>query len=304
MRSDVRVNMFRANADFPPHAAKRLAMQSGPAATDDTVASLSKPCCTLHAEHGQRRLAVRQLTTFSPGAAQRCCRVALHENVLIKIVVPVRLAVNSCEETFMKFPATRGIVGLSLTLCMAHAQATLIHEDWHEAGDNLITRDTIGGLEWLNFSQTAASHQTVRDGLSTTYDGFRFATTQELLGLLLNYVPGLSPSGFMFGADAAIAADLQFVFDFLGYDDDQYRFVNTCDHAFGCKPSDFGGGIGLHRHILSVDASTSSFAIWFDNDIDFTQVQALVRVPEPGPAALFLVGLLGVFAASAYRRQA
>lgn len=172
----------------------------------------------------------------------------------------------------------------------AGANAALVHADWQSTNDQLITVDTQSGLQWLSFSQTAIGHQQIRDQLATTYSGFRFATTQELLNLFTTYVPGLAPSGFMFGNDDTISSDLQFVMDSLNYNDDNMRFVNTCSHPSGCDPLGLGAGEGLSRNILFTDRSDSSFAVWFGDDADFVDTQALVRVPDPTTGQLFLVG--------------
>ena len=184
-----------------------------------------------------------------------------------------------------------------------NAGATLMHSDWQSSGDQFVTVDTNSGLQWLNFSQTAIGHQAVRDELTTVYSGFRFATASELLGLFASYVPALPSNGFMFGSNAAISAELQSVMDALGYDDATYRFVNTCEHATGCDPLGFGGGDGIHRHILGADVSNSSFGVFFNDDVDFTQVQALVRVPEPGALGLALLAGLTLVGVSRLRRR-
>jgi hypothetical protein len=182
------------------------------------------------------------------------------------------------------------LAALVLGLTATSANATLVHSDWQTAGDQLITVDTNSGLQWLNFSQTTIGHQAIRDSLSTVYEGFRFANAGELFGLFSSYVPGIPTNGFLFGNNAKTASDLQFVMDALGYDDNAYRFVNTCEHATGCDPLGFGAGEGIHRHLLVADLNTSDFNVFFNDDIDFAQVQALVKeVPEPGSLGLALL---------------
>lgn len=193
----------------------------------------------------------------------------------------------------------RFLISAILILIASQAQATLIHKDWQNAGDQLITVDSDSGLEWLNFSQTATGHDTVRADLGTLYSGFRFATSSELQNLFSEYVSGIPGSGFLFGSNAGISAQLQFVMDALGYDDDTYRFVNTCEYATGCDPLGYGAGLGIHRHILTSDVATSNFAVWFNDDIDYAQVQALVRVPEPGTLGLAFIGVLALVALGA-----
>lgn len=188
-------------------------------------------------------------------------------------------------------------VGLVAVLIFAaNANATLVFEDWKTTSDSQITRDTVSGLEWLNFSQTTVGHQAVREGLHSTYDGFRFATTQELFGLFQNYVPGLDASGFMFGSDPQIADDLQYVMDSVGFDDERYLFVNTCAFASGCDSLGSGtAGDGLSKNILRSNPTEHIFAVWFGDDADFVLTQALVRVPEPGSMTLMMFGILALF---------
>lgn len=195
------------------------------------------------------------------------------------------------------------LAALTLGFSMTTANATLVLSDWQSTGDQLITVDTHSGLEWLNFSQTAIGHQAIRDELTTVYRGFRFATANELLGLFLTYVPEIPADGFLFGSDANIANGLQLVMDAIGYDDDTYRFVNTCENATGCDPLGFGAGDGIHRHLLAADLTTTNFSVFFNNDIDFAQAQALVKVPEPGTWGLALLAGLMLLTTNRTRRR-
>ena len=197
----------------------------------------------------------------------------------------------------------RVLSALILGCAATNAGATLVHSDWQSQGDQLVTVDTNSGLQWLSFSQTTTGHQAVRDELDTLYAGFRFATASELQGLFTGYVPSLPANGFLFGNNPTTAGQLQFVMDAIGYADATFRFVNTCEFALGCDPLPFGGGLGIHRHLLSADVATSDFAVFFNDDIDFAQVQALVRVPEPGTFGLALLAGLTLFAVHRSRRR-
>lgn len=195
----------------------------------------------------------------------------------------------------------RLLLALLLACASTNASATLMHTDWRTAGDHFVTIDTVSGLEWLSFSQTTIGHEQIRSELDTTYAGFRFATADELLGLFSTYVPVLPASGFMFGNDATIASQLQMVMDALGYDDDTFLWVNTCEFATGCDPLGFGAGNGIRRHNLSTNLTTANFQIWFNNDNTFAEIQALVRVSEPGTFVLFGVGIFALLLLSRSR---
>ena len=81
------------------------------------------------------------------------------------------------------------ILTICVTLFVAigtSANAELIVRDWQSSGDAALTYDTVTGLEWLDVTVTAAqSWNEVTSLLITggTYDGFSFATEQQVAGL-------------------------------------------------------------------------------------------------------------------------
>jgi uncharacterized repeat protein (TIGR01451 family) len=85
---------------------------------------------------------------------------------------------------------------LSLLLSVGIGRAALVNTDWQTAGDNLITRDTTSGLDWLDLTQTAnRSYNDVSSQLGTggQFAGFRYATQAEVTALFSQF--GL-PFGF------------------------------------------------------------------------------------------------------------
>ena len=63
-----------------------------------------------------------------------------------------------------------------------HAAVTL--SDWKQTGDQLVVLDSRTGLQWLNLTLTTnKSFSTVSAQLSSTYSGFRYATTSEVNAL-------------------------------------------------------------------------------------------------------------------------
>ena len=67
--------------------------------------------------------------------------------------------------------------------------AAVISVDWQSAGDNLITRDTTSGLDWLDLTETTyMDYQTVfADQVAGgQFNGWRYATVDEVTTLLLS----------------------------------------------------------------------------------------------------------------------
>ena len=78
------------------------------------------------------------------------------------------------------------LVTLTTALVLSTSvNAAIISVDWQSAGDNLITKDTNNGLEWLDL--TATSSRSYNDissklGADQEFDGWRYATTTEISG--------------------------------------------------------------------------------------------------------------------------
>lgn len=76
-------------------------------------------------------------------------------------------------------------VAATLSLLSLPATAALQSIHWKTAGDNLVTLDTATGVEWLDLTQTDnKSYDQVSALLSTTYQGWRFPTQQEVFEMM------------------------------------------------------------------------------------------------------------------------
>lgn len=65
----------------------------------------------------------------------------------------------------------------------SNASAAIVSVDWKTAGDNLITRDTSSGLEWLDLTQTANlsfNDVTAQLGVGDTFEGWSYATGAQV----------------------------------------------------------------------------------------------------------------------------
>jgi len=84
-------------------------------------------------------------------------------------------------------------IALQFTTC---AYSATISTDWKIINDNLITTDTVSGLDWLDLTETnGLSYNTVVSELGTNgrFSGFRYATDTEVLDLWNNFDIDLSP---------------------------------------------------------------------------------------------------------------
>jgi len=87
---------------------------------------------------------------------------------------------------------------VSTLILSANANSAIISTDWHTAGDNLITRDTASGLDWIDLTETnGQSYNFVSGelGIGGLYEGYRYATDDEVISLWSNFNINLSYDG-------------------------------------------------------------------------------------------------------------
>lgn len=84
------------------------------------------------------------------------------------------------------------VLASAILLLGVEARAELIPIDLISAGDQLITRDTATGLDWLDLTATLnLSVRDLRDGAgSWLASGFHFASSEQVRTLFLNSDPG------------------------------------------------------------------------------------------------------------------
>ncbi len=78
---------------------------------------------------------------------------------------------------------------LAIPAYSATCEDTFITKDWNNIGDNLITLDTISGLEWLDLTATASrSYDDVvaNLGVGGDFEGWRLAITSQVYTVLKN----------------------------------------------------------------------------------------------------------------------
>ena len=85
---------------------------------------------------------------------------------------------------------------ITLFMLSNSANAAVITSDWKSVSDQLITRDTVSGLDWLNLTETNnMSYTAVNSQLSSggIFEGWRYATNDEVVFLWNNFSIDLSP---------------------------------------------------------------------------------------------------------------
>jgi hypothetical protein len=122
------------------------------------------------------------------------------------------------------------LIAATFLLSIASAQAALVESDWKSAGDALATLDTETGIEWLDLSQTDdMSISQVNGQFSTTLEGWRLPTANEVYGLFDNHFSGLDSASIPIHStrgkiNAVTDAD---VFEFMNKLGVTYSVVNN-----------------------------------------------------------------------------
>jgi len=190
---------------------------------------------------------------------------------------------------------------LLLIVASLDANAAIISVDLQTPGDNLVTRDTDAGLEWLDVPLTvnlSFDYVSSQFGSGGQFEGWRYASNSEVITLLDhaggdgNYVAGSFGNGALVG----------FLAPKLGYT----QTVNSASVVTAIT-GDYTSTPSFLRSYVQLGYSTSqTYAILDNTDLADNQARnysgsALVRavsfVPVPSAVWLFgsgLIGLIGI----------
>lgn len=187
-------------------------------------------------------------------------------------------------------------VMLASLLIPVLSNAALIEVDLETPGDGLITRDTIGGLDWLDLNETF--NLTYNEALSeiglSIPAGFRFATQSEVFGLFAEAGVAL-PTSINF-SDYTNAVTLM---NLLGCTEVQ------CDPNFGLVTGtmDFDAfdpqhGTALQMQVNSIQQQVSTLFFMDplpkDSGISASGNFLVRPIPEPGTGLLLGFGLIAL----------
>ncbi len=192
------------------------------------------------------------------------------------------------------------ILSILLLFLTGYANAALLSANWQTTGDNLVTRDTVSSLEWLDL--------TVTTGLSGTYvlnnySEWRYATLAEIDGLF--YAAGATaPYSGWSSLNNNLAGPL---INLWGQTQEIKRGTETSwsSYALFDLTSNSGNAVAV-QHCTSGFNSLCSTGDWFNSvdfepylgaNLDFSDPEyghALVRsvsiIPEPISSILFITG--------------
>lgn len=84
----------------------------------------------------------------------------------------------------------KNVITATTLVLSSNVNAALLSVDWLLSGDNLVTRDTTNGLEWLDMTETAnMSFNFVSGqlGEGAQFEGWRYATNLEVASLFVSF---------------------------------------------------------------------------------------------------------------------
>lgn len=192
----------------------------------------------------------------------------------------------------------------------ATVNASVVSVDWNNADDNLITYDTVTGLNWLDLTETRdLSYDSVFAELSGgTLDGWRYATSTEVVTLWQNF--GVN---FSVATSGEVGGTVKFSVD--------QGVLDAADILGDTYPaSEFFGVVGFSSDLELLGAVVNSSSTFY-YPLEYSATNSyvpenvgsyLVRTSNPGPivspvpvpAAAWLFGsaLVGFFGVA--RRKA
>ena len=109
----------------------------------------------------------------------------------------------------MVFKSIIGALSIFLSALYFNVNAVLVSMDWQLSGDDLITHDTVTGLNWLDLTETngvSYNYVSTQLGSGGKFEGFRYATVEEVIDLWANFDIGLSSdvAGSVYGIDTNV----------------------------------------------------------------------------------------------------
>lgn len=196
------------------------------------------------------------------------------------------------------------LIWLALSLLTFNSNAALVNIDWKTTGDNLITRDTETGLEWLALNQTAEvsytsiSYQSEEGG---AFEGWAYAS-REQISSFFDAAGGVAPyNGWSTLNDGVVdnlvqywnggSLGIKYILTGDLYNEAQIWFSRIQGNAYLHEGED----------LMFLDAGSVNFGTSSDQ-----YVSALVRVsavPLPATVWLFGSGLIGLFGLAKYKAR-
>ena len=111
-----------------------------------------------------------------------------------------RVNVKNKGKRRMVFKSILGATCACLAVVSFNVSAALVSVDWKASGDELIARDIVSGLDWLSLTEThGLTYNYVISQLSPSgsFEGFRIASSAEVVSMFNNFGIDLSPEGII-----------------------------------------------------------------------------------------------------------
>lgn len=196
--------------------------------------------------------------------------------------------------------------------------AALVSVDWQLAGDNLITRDTTSGLDWLDLTETNnMSHNQIIPllGSGELFDGWRYASGEETVALWGNFGVDLASSPSIRIAariDPNIATAALMLgnvypeylpsteFGLLGVTSTPHNANTNCG---ACAFSTVGAWTSITQALSGYSPLSSSWAQGGEASLNLGHYLVQTSsVPLPAAVWLFGSGLIGLIGVAKYKR--
>ena len=177
--------------------------------------------------------------------------------------------------------------------------AAIISTDWKASGDNLITHDTVSGLNWLDLTEANnLSYDAVvaQLGAGEMYDGFRVATSAEVVKLWANFGVNLSAGAptALYTNDPAVAYAASILGD-TWHEEPEARYTGGLGYTSDAHNV-------IYQSVMGASTSMNVTNYWVDEYRGFNSDVVLVNmatylvaaVPVPAAVWLFGSGLIGL----------
>lgn len=218
----------------------------------------------------------------------------------------------------MKKSCLLGIVYACLVLIPFTTKAALVNVDWKTPGDNLITRDTISGLEWLDLTETnhvSGDYVRTQLGSGGDFEGFYIASAGEVVSLWVNFGIDLSSGaptntpGYDSNVDIAISwlgntvSELDLTeypagvlggtrTEIIGSPGNRYRRLGAYHHNY----------IDQHTHYETISDYGLEYIVGTEV-LSGTYLARVTTVPLPPALWLFCSGLIGLIGITRKRHR-
>lgn len=198
--------------------------------------------------------------------------------------------------------------------------AIIVNVDWQSVNDNLITRDTSNGLDWLDLGVTAnRSYDDISSqlGAGGEFSGWRYATRSEIISFFDSfggdsqyYLGWTTQNNDLFSNVAPYWGDLKCDDPLVncptgayGYSYFIYNEIpSTGYHTAGLISDNYTQAISIDHDYIWFDALSRQDNLYSDW-VGHALVKEVTTVPVPSAIWLFGSGLIGLIGAAKRKKS-